>query len=49
MYKVNDKDTRTTPVACSKTPCSSVPIVIFEQVNTDWVLLLYQIFKLFAS
>ena len=31
IFKVNNKDTRTTP-------CSSVSIVIFEQVNTGWVL-----------
>ena len=30
MFKVNDKDTKTTP------PCSSVFIVNFEQVNADW-------------
>ena len=30
MFKVNNKDTKTTP------PCSSVSIVNFEQVNADW-------------
>ena len=29
MFKVKNKDTRTTPFA----PCSSIPIVNFEQVN----------------
>ena len=28
MFKVNNKDTRTTP-----TPCSIVPIINFEQLN----------------
>ena len=30
MFNINNKDTRTT------TPCSSVSIVNFEQVNTGW-------------
>ena len=50
MFKVNNKDTRTTPKVNNKdtrmsllltltyfTLCSSVSIVIFEQVNTGWV------------
>ena len=46
MFKVNNKDTRTTPLAswwCLYsylwtyfTPCSSVSIVNFEQVNDSW-------------
>ena len=35
MFKVNNKDTRTTPMAYF-TPCSSVSIVNFEQVTADW-------------
>ena len=31
MFKVNNKDTRT-----YLTPCYSVPIVNFEEVNTGW-------------
>ena len=31
MFKVNNKDTRTTP-------CSSVSIVNFEHINADWVM-----------
>ena len=31
MFKVNIKDTRTTPLGCS-----SVSIVNFQQVNADW-------------
>ena len=34
MFKVNNKDTRTTPCF---TPCSSVSIVNFEHVITGWV------------
>ena len=37
MFKVNNKDTRTTP-------CYSVSIVNFEQVNAGWVD--FQIFYL---
>ena len=33
MFKVNNKDTRTTPYF---TPCSSVSIVNFEQVDAGW-------------
>ena len=36
MFKVNNKDTRKTPMAYFKS-CSSVSIVNFEQVNTGWV------------
>ena len=46
MFKVSNKDTRTTPLAsfwclsCQLwiyfTPCSSVSNVNFEHVNTDW-------------
>ena len=40
MFKVNNKDTRTTPLLTLNifTPCSSVSIVNFEQVNTAWVV-----------
>ena len=47
MFKVNNKDTKATPgVALVSlllilnifTPCSSVSIVNFERVNTDWVV-----------
>ena len=31
MFKINNKNTRTTPVACS-----SVSIVSFKQVNVGW-------------
>ena len=41
MSKVNNKDTRTTPVSLllnlNFTPCSSISIVNFEHVNADWV------------
>ena len=50
MFKVSNKDTRTTPKVNNKdtrmsllltltyfTPCSSVSIVNFEQVNASWV------------
>ena len=41
MFKVNNKDTRTMPLANDPmtpyfTPCSSVVIVKFEQVNAGW-------------
>ena len=38
MLKVNNKDTRTMPLAYKTylTPCSSVSIVNFEQVNAGW-------------
>ena len=35
MFKVNNKDTRTTPMAYF-TPCSSVSVVNLEQVNDGW-------------
>ena len=48
MFKVNNKDTRLTSMVsfwcryCERrtyfTPCSSVSIVNFEQVNAGWVL-----------
>ena len=40
MFKVNNRNTRTRCEICSKltiTPCSSVSIVNFEQVNAGWV------------
>ena len=37
MFKVNNKDTRTTPVAYF-TPRSSVSIVNFEHVIAGWAL-----------
>ena len=33
MFKLNNKDTRTTPMTCS-----SASIVTFEQVNAGWVI-----------
>ena len=36
MFKVNDKDTKTMPMAYF-TPSSSVSIVNFEHVNADWI------------
>ena len=37
MFKVNNNDTRTTPLAYTYfTPCSSVSVVNFEQANADW-------------
>ena len=40
MFKVSNKDARTTPVASVAyfTPCSSVSIANFEQVNAGWVV-----------
>ena len=37
MFKVNNKDTRTTALAYF-TPCSSFSIVNFEQVNADCII-----------
>ena len=37
MFKVNNKDTRTTPIAYF-TPCPSVSTVNFEKVNVGWVI-----------
>ena len=41
MFKFNNKDTRTTPMASHLyfTPCSSVSTVNFEQVNVGWYVL----------
>ena len=49
MFKVNNKDTRTTPFLVSLLltlnifhtlfPCSSATIVNFGQVNGDWVII----------
>ena len=41
MFKVNNRNTRTRCEICTKvnnsaTPCSSVSIANFEQVNPDW-------------
>ena len=36
MFKVNNKDTRTTDTITYFTLCSSVSIVNIEQVNTGW-------------
>ena len=35
MFKVNNKDTRTTPMAYF-TPCSSASIINFEHVMAGW-------------
>ena len=35
MFKVNNKETRTTPMPFF-IPCSSVSIVNFEQTNANW-------------
>ena len=35
MFKINNKDTRTMPLAF--TPCSSVSVVNFEHVIAGWV------------
>ena len=38
MFKVNNRNTRTSCEICSKfTPCFTVSIVNFEQVNAEWV------------
>ena len=36
MFKVNNKDTRTTPMPTYFTPCSSVFIANFEHVIAGW-------------
>ena len=50
MFKVNNRDTRTTPWRHSNvfivnvtyfTSCSSVSIVTFEQVNAGWEVFMY--------
>ena len=46
MFKVNNKDTRTTPLAYF-TPCFSVCIVNFEQVNSGWVTYLTHFVSVF--
>ena len=38
MFKVNNKDTRTTTMALNISPCSGVSIGNFEHVNADWVI-----------
>ena len=48
MFKVNKKDIRTVPLACSYvwryfTPCSSASIVDFEQANAGWKASTFQI------
>ena len=51
MFSANKKDTRTTPMTYF-TPCSSVSIVNFEQVNADWVSTCFEMsyhFKVFVS
>ena len=40
MFKVNNKDTRTTPLATYFTPFSSVSIANIEQVNAGLVCIL---------
>ena len=37
MFKVNNNDTRTTPMAPYFTPCSSVSIANFEHIIAGWV------------
>ena len=44
MFKVNNKDIRTTPMAYF-TPFSSVSIVNFEQVNAGWVETYLKLYK----
>ena len=36
MFKINNEDTRATPMAYY-TPCSSISIINFEQVNAVWI------------
>ena len=42
MFKVDNRNTRTRCEMCSKltikTPCSSVSVVNFKQVNADWAV-----------
>ena len=40
MFKVNSKDKRATPIINFEhiSPCSSVSIANFDQVNADWVV-----------
>ena len=44
MFKVKNKETRAVSVNIL-TPCSSVSIVKFEQVNTDWVFMFIYLCK----
>ena len=37
MFRVNNKDTRTTSLTSYFTQCSDVSTVDFEQVNAGWV------------
>ena len=41
MFKVNNKDNRTTPMAYFTT-CSNVSVVNFEKVNAGWVIWEYK-------
>ena len=41
MFKVNNRDTRTMPMAYF-TPCSSVFIVNFEQENAGWEMIIFE-------
>ena len=51
MFKVSNKDARTTPMVSLLllwthfTPCSSLSILNFEQVNPGWVVILWNHFK----
>ena len=56
MFKVNNKDTRTTPwrrsgifIVNFEHTSSSVSIVNFEQVNTSWNLIIFIASNLFLS
>ena len=48
LLKVNHRNTKTRCEICSKltlknfTPCSSISIVNFEQVNANWICIAYQ-------
>ena len=42
MFKVNNKDTRATPLASFWYLYSSVSVVNFEQVNADWGTVIFQ-------
>ena len=46
MFKVNNKDTRTTPLAYF-TPCSSVSIVNFKHVIAGWEDYFFIVFNYF--
>ena len=45
MFKVNNKDTRTTPGSSCFTSCSSVSIVNFEHVVACWKYIEIQVNK----